>query len=221
MARIKLISRLVMAMCVVRHVGLHKLAMAFGSKADSLSSMRTIQRFLAGFKLDLSLIARLVFGMLPGRGPYVLSMDRTNWQSGSFDINALVLAVTYKVVAIPVLFKPLPKRGNSNTDERITIVDRFIALFGYECIDCLGATASSWERGGSSISTIAASAIICACATISGPLFREPVNASGSRGCSPDSITDRAGIWRESTSSTANMSTCRRRWAETLTGSRN
>ena len=137
LARIKLISRLVVAMCVVRHVGLHKLAMAFGSKADSLSSMRTIQRFLAGFKLDLSLIARLVFGMLPERGPYVLSMDRTNWQFGSFDINALVLAVTYKGVAIPVLFKLLPKRGNSNTDERIAIVDRFITLFGHECIDCL------------------------------------------------------------------------------------
>ena len=137
LARIKLLSRLVVAMCIVRHVGLHKLAMSFGTKATSLSGMRTIQCFLAGFKLDFSLIARLVFALLPERGPFVLSMDRTNWQFGSFDINALVLAVCYKGVAIPILFRLLDKRGNSNTDERIDIVERFIGLFGRETIDCL------------------------------------------------------------------------------------
>lgn len=137
LARIKLLSRLVVAMCLVRHVGLHKLAMSFSAKATSLSTMRTIQRFLASFQLDLSLIARLVFALLPEHGPLVLSMDRTNWQFGTFDINALVLAVCYKGVAIPILFRLLDKRGNSNTDERIAIMERFVGLFGYESIDCL------------------------------------------------------------------------------------
>lgn len=39
-------------------------------------------------------VARLIFKLLPHKGPCVLSMDRTNWQFGSFDINALVLAAT-------------------------------------------------------------------------------------------------------------------------------
>ena len=40
-------------------------------------------------------------------------------QFGIFDINALVQAVTYWGVAFPLLFRLLPKKGNSNTKERI------------------------------------------------------------------------------------------------------
>ncbi|MBQ8673709.1 MAG: IS4 family transposase, partial [Bacteroides sp.] len=88
--------------------------------------MRRIQGFLSDYILDLDLIARIIFNLLPHKGPYVLSMDRTNWQFGSFDINALVLGVTYKGVAFPLLFRLLPKRGNSNTLERKQIMERFI-----------------------------------------------------------------------------------------------
>ena len=124
-------------MCKVQTVGLHKLAIAFDSEADSLSSMRRIQRFLANYMLNLDLIANIIFRLLPHEGPYVLSMDRTNWKFGSFDINALVLGVTYKGVAFPILFRLLPKRGNSNTKERIQIMDRFIRLFGKHNVKCL------------------------------------------------------------------------------------
>ena len=64
-------------------------------------------------------------------------MDRTNWQFGHTDINALVSGVTYEGVAFPILFRLLPKRGNSNTQERIDIVDRFIKLFGKSSITSL------------------------------------------------------------------------------------
>ena len=64
-------------------------------------------------------------------------MNRTNWQFGSFDINALVLAVTCQGVAFPLLFKLLPKRGNSNTEERVDLMERSIKLFGKSTIDCL------------------------------------------------------------------------------------
>ncbi|WP_404800989.1 hypothetical protein [Aquipluma nitroreducens] len=33
----------------------------------------------------------------------------------------------------------LPKFGNSNTEERIELVERFIRLFGSEALDCLTA----------------------------------------------------------------------------------
>ena len=42
-------------------------------------------------------------------------MDRTNWKYGQRDINVLLLGVTYKNVAFPLLFRLLSKRGNSNT----------------------------------------------------------------------------------------------------------
>ncbi len=36
-----------------------------------------------------------------------------------------------------MIFSLLPKRGNSNWEERKKIMERFIRLFGAECIDCL------------------------------------------------------------------------------------
>jgi hypothetical protein len=54
-----------MAMCKVQTVSLYRLATAFHSQADSLSSMRRIQRFLAKYALELDLIARVIFTLLP------------------------------------------------------------------------------------------------------------------------------------------------------------
>lgn len=143
------------AIVILRTVNFAKLATAFGGKADALSSMRRIQRFMADYDLDLSIVARLIFKLLPHKGPYTLSMDRTNWQFGSFDINALVLAVTYQGVAFPLLFRLLPKKGNSNTQERIDLMERYIALFGKSSIDCLvadrefvGFIGMCWSRSG-------------------------------------------------------------------------
>lgn len=48
-----------------------------------------------------------------------------------------MLGVTYNGVAFPLLFTMLNKRGNSSTQERILLVQRFISLFGKECINSL------------------------------------------------------------------------------------
>lgn len=93
--------------------------------------------------LNLDIVAKVVMKLLPEKGPYVLSMDRTNWKFGEENINALVIGITYKKVAFPILFKLLDKRGNSNCEERIEIMQRFIRLFGRESIACLVADRSS------------------------------------------------------------------------------
>lgn len=41
-------------------------------------------------------------------------MDRTNWKFGEANINILMLGITYKGIAYPLLFSMLDKRGNSN-----------------------------------------------------------------------------------------------------------
>ena len=64
-------------------------------------------------------------------------MDRTNWKFGDKNINILMLGISYKNVAFPIMFKMLDKRGNSNTPERIALVQGFIDCFGKDCIDCL------------------------------------------------------------------------------------
>jgi len=137
LARIKLMSMFISALCKVQTVGFEKLANAFDAKASSASSLRRIQRFMAQFYLDSDLIARLIFNLLPEKENLKLSIDRTNWKFGKTDINIFMLGVTYKGVAFPLLFLMLTKRGNSNCSERIALVNRFIRLFGKSCIDCI------------------------------------------------------------------------------------
>ena len=92
-----------------------------------------IKRFIANYSLNLVLIARMFFSLLPVRDSLVLSMDRTNWKFGEFNINIPTLVITCKGIAFPLL----DKRGDSNWEDRKAILDRFIRLFGHDCIDCL------------------------------------------------------------------------------------
>ncbi len=135
LARLKLISHFIIALCKVQTVTFEKLANAFDSQSNSNSSLRRIQRFIADYTLDSDLIARLVFNLLPPKEKYILSIDRTNWKFGKADINIFMLGVVYKGVAFPLLFKMLDKRGNSNSKERIDLINRFIHLFGKDVIE--------------------------------------------------------------------------------------
>lgn len=137
LARIKFFGLFISALCKVQTVSFEKLACSFDADVKIESSLRRIQRFISEYLLDTDLIARLIFSLLPHTPPYRLAMDRTNWKFGSKDINILVLAIVYKGVAFPVLYKMLPKFGNSSTQERIELMQRFIHLFGSGSIECL------------------------------------------------------------------------------------
>jgi Transposase DDE domain len=139
LARVKFFVLFVSALCKVQTVGFERLATAFDGDANPGSSLRRIQRFMASYIVDTDLITKMIFSLLPHKPPFRLAMDRTNWKFGQTNINVLVLAVVYHGVAFPLMFKMLPKFGNSNTDERIELIERFIRLFGSESLDCLTA----------------------------------------------------------------------------------
>jgi len=139
LARVKFFVLFICALCKVQTVGFDKLSTAFNSMADPASSLRRIQRFIAKYQLDCDVIARLIFRLLPHKPPYRLAMDRTNWKFGELNINVLVIAVIYHGLSFPLMFKLLPKAGNSNTKERIELIERFIRLFGTQALGCLTA----------------------------------------------------------------------------------
>ena len=114
LARIKLMAFMLHALCVVQTVSLHKLAAAMPTSVERESNLRRIQRFMAKYALNLDLVARIIFSLLPVKTGLVLIMDRTNWKFGDFDINILMLGVTYKGIAFQLMFSLLPKKGNSN-----------------------------------------------------------------------------------------------------------
>ena len=137
LARIKFFGMFICALCKVQTVCFEKLSCGFESPAKASSSLRRIQRFMAQYVLDTDLIARLIFAMLPHKPPYQLAMDRTNWKFGETNINILTLTIIHDGISFPILFSMLDKRGNSNTSERIELVDRYIRLFGKKSIDNL------------------------------------------------------------------------------------
>lgn len=136
-ARLHLISMVIISLCKVQTVSFHKLALAFETSGKADSSLRRLQRFIASFDLCTDLIARLIFSLLPEKSNLKLVIDRTNWRFGKQDINIFMLGIAYRGLAFPLIFSLLDKKGNSNCDERISLINRFIKLFGKECIDCL------------------------------------------------------------------------------------
>lgn len=137
LARIKFISYFILALCKVQTVTFEKLANAFDSSSKAESSLRRIQRFISSYDLNLDLIAILIFKLIPNNEKVSLTIDRTNWKFGSLNINIFMLGIVNDGVAFPLMFSMLPKQGNSNSQERIDLIDRFISLFGVECIDSL------------------------------------------------------------------------------------
>lgn len=141
LARVKFFVLMISALCKVQLVALKKLATTFDCNASTSSSLQRIQRFIAAYLLDTDLISRLIFRLLSHKPPFRLAMDRTNWKFGQHNINELNIAVVYQEVAfqllIKLLIKLLPKFGNSNTNERMELIERFVRLFGSELLDCL------------------------------------------------------------------------------------
>ena len=137
LARVKLISLFVCSLCKVQTVTYDKLANAFDHATLTGSSLRRIQRFIAHYALDTDLIAKLIFSLLHGQDRLKLTIDRTNWRFGKTDINIFILGVVYQGVAFPLLFTMLDKRGNSNSQERLDIIEHFVGLLAKQCIEYL------------------------------------------------------------------------------------
>ena len=75
--------------------------------------------------------------LLNQRGPWLLALDRTNWKVGSRDINILMLALVTRRFRVPLMWMMLDKPGSSNTNERIALTRRYLALFGASSIQLL------------------------------------------------------------------------------------
>lgn len=129
-ARINFLAKFLMALIQVRSVNLVEVASVFAGRAKPQSHYKRIQRFLRFFQISYAAIALAVVSLVAVSGPWVLTLDRSDWQLGQKPLNILVLGVVYKGVAIPVLWMILDKKGNSNTRERIALLSEFISLFG-------------------------------------------------------------------------------------------
>ncbi len=134
-ARVTCFAKMLLALLTTRTVNLNKIACSMSSKAEQTSRYRRLQRFFAEFVIDFEMIAGFIFRLFfVTDGHWYLTMDRTNWQWGKSNINILTLGIAFKGIAIPIYWTLLDKKGNSDTQERITLIQKFIHSFGKSCI---------------------------------------------------------------------------------------
>ena len=136
-ARIKFVTRFLAALFSQRTVNLARLATAFSGHASEESNYKRLQRFLHSFEIPYAEVAQLVVKLLGAPSPYTLALDRTNWKIGQSEVNILLLSVVYRGIEFPLVWCVLPHAGNSDTNERITLLEIFLDLFGVESIQCL------------------------------------------------------------------------------------
>jgi len=102
------------------------------------SALRRVERFFQKEVLRCSDFALSAIQLLNFKGKFDLCIDRTNWKFGDKNTNYLVLSWRIsKQISIPLFFVELDKAGNSNTSERISLLDEFDAVFGFERIKSL------------------------------------------------------------------------------------
>lgn len=136
LARVKCLSCLIIALFKVKTVNFVELATAFSGSAKVASHYRRIQRFFKEVNLQPEPVARWVTSLLP-YDRFILSIDRTNWMLGCFAINFLVLSAVHQGTAFPLFWILLPKKGNSNTKERIQLINQFLDILGRHKINYL------------------------------------------------------------------------------------
>jgi hypothetical protein len=61
--------------------------------------------------------------------PWVLNLDRTQWMFGQTCINIFMLGIVHHGVAYPVVWTTLEKKGNTNSLERMDLLDQFKEIF--------------------------------------------------------------------------------------------
>lgn len=137
LARAKCAAGIILALIKVRSVNLVQLALALPGNAKKESKYRRIQRFFSEIHIDNETVAKFIIAQLP-LPKYTLLIDRTNWKFGKTYVNILFMAINYNGFTIPILSTMLPqskKSGNTNTQERIELLQRFIKIFGISVIE--------------------------------------------------------------------------------------
>src|SRR3984893_17687893 len=121
-----------LALLIMQHgtICLWRLAAFVASAAQTDSMRRRVYRFFQLLGVERAAAARVVVALLRLSGkPWVLAIDRTNWDFGKTTINILMISVVWNGMGIPLLWTLLPTAGNSNTSESSELLDRLRTAF--------------------------------------------------------------------------------------------
>jgi hypothetical protein len=124
-----MMTKLVLAILQMSTVNYAKLALVINAQVKTSSNFKRIQRFMKSYCFDQGKFVQFAWDRYSNQGNWIaLSMDRTNWKFGRHNINILTIGISWRGTAIPLVWKLLDKRGNSNTEERINLLDELLEL---------------------------------------------------------------------------------------------
>jgi hypothetical protein len=128
----KLLAQIIFIIISIGHVGLYKIACKINSKANKHDSKERSIRRLLDKPICAEIYARFIDMIFKfSATSYEFAMDRTNWKLGKTAVNLFILSFNWCGVAIPLYWIFLDnKGGNSDSDDRKSLVSWFTKLYG-------------------------------------------------------------------------------------------
>ena len=155
-ATLKTFTEIVTAIIQVRSTSLYKCKdkmkkISRKKKTQAGSHYKKPLRFfaLSGMEKFCDCLFLFLFSLMGGNA-HLLVMGRSNWKRGKKNINFLTLGILWNQCFVPLVWKQMNKRGNSNFSERKSLMKRFVKL---------------WKKMGKSIQDVV---------LVAGPEFIEP-----------------------------------------------
>lgn len=127
-ARINLMINMILSIIKVGSVQQQKIAQGTNILTKTSSITRRIQRFFALQFLCPQSASKLIFSLFEWDEKITFTLDRTNWKFGKIDINFLVICGIYGNFSIPLCWILLPHRGNSQTKQRINLIEMLLVI---------------------------------------------------------------------------------------------
>lgn len=135
--RREFIVSLILALINCRKVQFSELALHINSAAKTESIERRIQAFFKSYKFDYKKVC-LLLSLFLQKGKLTLSIDRTEWDFGKYQCNILMIVAQKGTTAIPLYWELLDNNsGNSNSLDRIALLEEVIAVIGKKRIACI------------------------------------------------------------------------------------
>ena len=134
-SRVKTFIEIVTAVIQVRSTSLYKCKdkmkqVSQKKKPQAGSHYKKLIRFFALSGMEKFCDYLFIFLVrFTGGDSNLLVMDRSNWKRGKKNINLLTMGILWHNCFIPLVWKQLNKRGNSNFSERKSLMRRFIKLW--------------------------------------------------------------------------------------------
>lgn len=140
LSRAKCMSEMIEGILKSRNSQIHRIAEEFSdTNKDVETNRRRIQRLLQEEKFCNRRVARLIASFLMGHKKMLIAIDRTNWDFGNITHNLLTLAIVIRNTAVPLFIVHLDHSGNSDTAQRIELMQEFIEVFGVDRLECVTA----------------------------------------------------------------------------------